>query len=57
MVRAIVGTLLEVGRHRMTVEEFRAVIDAQNRCKAGTSVPAHGLYLVDVQYPNDIFII
>lgn len=56
MVRAIVGTLFEVGRHRITVDEFRAVIEAQNRCKAGTSVPAHGLYLVDILYPDNIFI-
>lgn len=56
MVRAIVGTLFEVGRHKMPLDEFKAVIEAKNRCKAGTSVPAHGLYLVDIQYPNDIFI-
>lgn len=56
MVRAIVGTLFEVGRHKMTIDEFKSVIEDKNRCKAGTSVPAHGLYLVDVQYPNDIFI-
>jgi tRNA pseudouridine38-40 synthase len=55
MVRAIVGTLFEVGRGKMTVEEFKAVIEAKNRCKAGTSVPAHGLYLVAIQYPDDIF--
>ncbi len=55
MVRAVVGTLLEVGRHRMTVEEFKAVIEAKDRCKAGVSVPAHGLYLVDVKYPKEIF--
>jgi pseudouridylate synthase I len=55
MVRAIVGTLFEVGRHKMSVEEFKTVIEAQNRCKAGTSVPAHGLYLVDIQYPENIF--
>lgn len=56
MVRAIVGTLLEVGRGKMTVDEFKAIIVAKNRCKAGTSVPACGLYLVDIQYPNQIFI-
>ena len=50
MVRAIVGTLLEVGRGKMTVEEFRQVIEVQNRCKAGTSVPAEGLFLVEVKY-------
>jgi len=56
MVRAIVGTLFEVGREKMTVEEFRAVIEVKNRCKAGTSVPAQGLYLVDIKYPDSIFI-
>lgn len=55
MVRAIVGTLIEVGRGKMSVEGFRAVIEAKNRCKAGTSVPAQGLYLVDIQYPTEIF--
>lgn len=55
MVRAIVGTLLEVGRGRMSVDEFRKVIEVKDRCKAGTSVPAHGLYLVDIQYPDTVF--
>lgn len=55
MVRAIVGTLFEVGRKRMSLDEFRAVIEAKNRCKAGVSVPAHGLYLVDIQYNENIF--
>jgi len=57
MVRAIVGTLLEVGRAKMTIELFREIIEAKNRCKAGTSVPAQGLYLVDVQYPEDLFLL
>jgi tRNA pseudouridine38-40 synthase len=56
MVRAIVGTLFEVGRGKMTLEEFKNVIETKNRCKAGTSVPAHGLYLVDIKYPNNIFL-
>lgn len=56
MVRAVVGTLFEVGRHRMSVDEFRAVIEAKNRCKAGVSVPAQGLYLVDIQYPENLFL-
>lgn len=55
MVRAIVGTLLEVGRGKMTLTEFETVILAKNRCKAGTSVPAHGLYLVNITYPDSIF--
>jgi tRNA pseudouridine38-40 synthase len=56
MVRAIVGTLFEVGRHNISIEDFRSIIEAKNRCKAGTSVPAHGLYLVDIQYPENIFL-
>ena len=56
MVRAIVGTLFEVGRHKMTIEEFKAVIEAKNRCIAGASVPACGLYLVDIQYPENLFL-
>ena len=55
MVRAIVGTLLEVGRGKLTVEGFRKVIEAKDRCKAGTSVPGHALFLVDVTYPENIF--
>jgi len=51
MVRAIVGTLLEVGKGRMTLEEFRAVIERKDRCEAGTSVPAHALFLEEIEYP------
>ena len=50
MVRAIVGTLIEVGRGRMTVDEFCQVIEQRNRCSAGDSVPGHALFLVDVTY-------
>ena len=56
MVRAIVGTLFEVGRHNINIADFRNIIEAKNRCKAGTSVPAHGLYLVNIQYPENIFL-
>ena len=55
MVRAVVGTLLEVGRGRMPVDGFARVIEARDRCRAGTSAPAHGLYLVDVRYPDELF--
>lgn len=55
MIRAIVGTLLEVGRGKMSVDEFRQVIEAKNRCEAGTSVPGKGLYMVNVEYPDEIF--
>ena len=57
MVRAIVGTLFEVGRGKMTLDEFSTVIEGKDRCKAGVSVPAQGLYLVDIQYPESIFIL
>lgn len=50
MVRAIVGTLVEVGRGRITLDDVRSIIDSKNRCQAGESVPAHGLYLWDVKY-------
>lgn len=56
MVRAIVGTLVEVGRGKMSVDDFRKVIEDKNRCSAGSSVPAHGLYLCDVGFPEDLFL-
>lgn len=56
MVRAIVGTLLEVGRGKLTVSGFRDIIEAKDRGKAGTSVPGHALFLTDVTYPEELFI-
>lgn len=50
MVRAIVGTLLEVGKGKLTVEGFRRIIELKDRCSAGTSVPAHALFLEEVEY-------
>ena len=50
MVRAIVGTLLEVGRGRMTMKEFHETIEKKDRCSAGESVPAQGLFLEAVDY-------
>ena len=50
MVRAIVGTLLEVGEGRLDLQDFEAIIDSKNRKKAGRSVPANGLYLLEVNY-------
>lgn len=55
MVRAIVGTLIQVGRHRMTIQEFAQVIEQKNRCTAGDSVPAKGLFLEEIEYPEEIF--
>lgn len=50
MVRAVVGTLVEVGRGKMTLGQFSDVVAARNRCAAGTSMPAHALYLWEVKY-------
>ncbi len=55
MVRAIVGTLLDVGQHKITLEQFHQIIRAKNRCSAGLSVPASGLYFIEAQYPEEIF--
>jgi len=55
MVRAIVGTLFEVGREKISIADFRKIIEAKNRGKAGTSAPAQGLFLVNVEYPKEIF--
>lgn len=56
MVRAIVGTLVEVGIGKITKEDLARIIQDQHRSSAGASAPAHGLYLVDVQYPKELFI-
>lgn len=55
MVRAIVGTLMEVGRHRLTVDGFRQIIDSKDRCSAGDSAPAQGLFLHKIVYPDNLF--
>ena len=51
MVRAIVGTLVNVGLHKITLEDFNTIIERKNRNNAGFSVPAHGLYLTKIVYP------
>ncbi|QHI36293.1 tRNA pseudouridine synthase A [Kordia antarctica] len=55
MVRAIVGTLLEVGLKKKSIEEFKQIIESRDRNKAGTSVPGKALYLTAVTYPAEIF--
>lgn len=50
MVRAIVGTLVNIGLHKITLADFTAIIEGKNRDKAGFSVPAHGLYLTKIEY-------
>jgi tRNA pseudouridine38-40 synthase len=50
MVRAIVGTMVDIGTGKTSLDEFKAIIEAKNRCEAGQSVPAKGLFLVDIDY-------
>ena len=52
MVRAIVGTLIEVGREAITLDQFRTIIEKKDRCSAGTSVPGNALFLADISYSN-----
>ncbi len=56
MVRAIVGTLIEVGRGKLDEQGFRRIIEAKNRNVAGTSVPGNALFLEDVEYPSTLFL-
>lgn len=51
MVRAIVGTLVEVGRGKISNEDFSNIIREKNRCSAGASVPGNALFLWDITYP------
>ena len=55
MVRAIVGTLIEVGLKKISIDDFKSILLSRDRSKAGYSVPAHGLYLEKVYYPKHIF--
>lgn len=54
MVRAIVGTLVDVGRGAITIEDFRKIIEKKDRCSAGTSVPGNALFLSNVTYPESM---
>ena len=55
MVRAIVGTLLEIGFEKRIVEDMEELIKSKDRSQAGFSAPAHGLYLTHIEYPENIF--
>ena len=57
MVRAIVGTLMEVGRGRLTIDGFQRIIDSKDRCSAGDSAPAQGLFLYKIVYPDNLFVL
>ena len=56
MVRAIVGTVIEIGFGKMKLKEFEEIILAKDRCRAGKSAPAKGLFLDDIEYPSEIFV-
>ena len=56
MVRAVVGTLLDVGLGKTDPEYVRSIIESKDRAKAGVSVPAKGLYLTKVTYPETIYV-
>ena len=56
MVRAIVGTLLDIGRGKVSINELHEIINSRNRSRAGESVKGEALFLESVEYPEEIFI-
>lgn len=56
MVRAVVGTLLDVGKGKTTLKDVEAILASKDRSKAGASVPAKGLYLTKIEYPEIVYI-
>ena len=56
MVRAIVGTMLLVGKKKISVNEFKKIMDFKDRTKAGPSAKAKGLFLTNVNYPSQIYV-
>lgn len=56
MVRAVVGTMIDVGTGKKNLKQFEDIIKAHDRCKAGKSAPAKGLFLADIEYPEEIFV-
>jgi tRNA pseudouridine38-40 synthase len=56
MVRAITGTMIEIGSGKIELREFREIIIACDRCRAGKSAPAKALFLSGIEYPDEIFI-
>ncbi|MFP4018691.1 MAG: tRNA pseudouridine(38-40) synthase TruA [Bacteroidales bacterium] len=55
MVRAIVGTMIDLGRGKINIKQFRDIIESKDRCRAGYSVPPNGLFLTDITYPDSVF--
>ena len=56
MVRAMVGTLLEIGQEKITPQDLIQILESEDRSRAGRAVPPEGLYLCAIEYPKDIFI-
>ncbi len=56
MVRAIVGTLIDVGLNKTSLEELKKILESNDRSRAGRAVPAEGLYLQEVKYPENIYL-
>ena len=52
MVRKMTGTLLEIGRGRLSPEDIPRLFESRDRTAAGPTVPPHGLFLVEVEYPD-----
>jgi len=55
MVRSITGTLLEIGREKLSMDDFVKIIESKNRSNAGDSMPAKALFLVDIEYPEWVY--
>lgn len=55
MVRAIVGSLVMVGRNKINIDGFRKMIDARDRATAGNNAPAHALFLTGIKYPKSVY--
>jgi tRNA pseudouridine38-40 synthase len=56
MVRSIVGTMVSVGLERLSLNEFKEIIESKNRNNAGVSVPSNGLFLVNIVYPEELYL-
>lgn len=56
MVRAIVGTMVEIGKGKISPGQFEEIIKAKDRGRAGKSAPAQGLFLYGIEYPEEIFL-
>ena len=56
MVRSIVGTLIEVGKNKISLDDLKSILNSRDRKKAGFSVPAKGLFLTSIEYPPNIYL-